>query len=220
MSFVYLGDQLGIPIRYCGTAEQPLQWPKSVECADQQAITVDHLRPFMAFPDCDVSGYVYHEYRNLHWAGRRQSSPFVLSLMVLFSGLLDREWFKTAGHVLLKNGQHDGAQTIWVLRGQGQAILQAMRSEDRVADVQSISFAAGEAFDTPPGYGLVVMNTGNEVTILATLSHRTAQPDYEIMARHRGAAYWVGPRFVRVNPTYREVPPLRRIQPRLLKDTT
>lgn len=142
------------------------------------------------------------------------------NITVWESGTVGGEYIKTYGHY------HVGAldETYWIVQGEGIALLQKRAVVDGVerADIIEEFIAkpvkAGDSVYMPPGYGHLLVNTGNEWFVSADSSpvegagdsaSMPGHADYEPVKAMRGFAYYViehegKPALVK-NPAYAEI---------------
>lgn len=136
------------------------------------------------------------------------------------SGTVGGEYIKTYGHYHI--GKLD--ETYKVLAGEGIALLQKLVEEngvpqiDRVLEFRAIKVKAGDSVYMPPGFGHLVVNTGNSWLVasdnspVSGVDDSASMPghaDYEMVRKMRGFAYYVvekdgAPTFVK-NPLYKEI---------------
>lgn len=108
-------------------------------------------------------------------------------------GRAGREYIKTLGHY----HTWDFKETYRVISGEGIALLQkrAGDADAVLADVRIIPVRAGDTLEIEPGYGHILVNTGDAflVTIDDSPSNDASRPhaDYEPVRRMRGMAYFI-----------------------------
>ena len=136
------------------------------------------------------------------------------------SGTVGGEYIKTYGHYHI--GELD--ETYLILAGEGIALLQKLVEEDgipqinRVEEFKAIKVKAGDSVYMPPGFGHLIVNTGQTWLVTSDDSpvsgaddsaSMPGHADYEMARKMRGFAYYVVekngvPAFVK-NPLYKEI---------------
>lgn len=137
-------------------------------------------------------------------------------------GTISGEYIKTYGHYHV--GQLD--EDYQILFGEGIALLQKLAVDekgemiaDTVSDFQAIVTKVGDRIYMGPGYGHLLVNTGNTYFVTADNSpvnfdekNPTSFPghaDYELVKKMRGFAYYVvehdGKPALKKNPLYKNI---------------
>lgn len=213
MVMLDLMPSLGIAVSLLESIENPLWIQNEAFCNQHISRSLDALRPFLENSDASGPRYPYHIYDDIMMRADQEwvkQSGLQFSLTVLSPGVLHREWMKTAGHFHKpKLRMRHLPEIVEVVRGSGVMILQLMRTPDRIGEISAVSMQRGDWMVVPPGYGHVSINTSSQPLILAHVRNREITLEYEEMARHRGAGYWLGPQGERINVNYREVPILK-----------
>lgn len=140
-------------------------------------------------------------------------------LTLICPGKLGREFIKTAGHYhsLSKDPGFSYPELYEVLYGEVHFILQRLgTTQGKIADVIIMRGGRGERIMIPPNYGHVALNPLSEPLVLANWIGADCKPDYESIARFRGAALFEieeegEVKFIQ-NENYRSVPPLREVK--------
>lgn len=210
---VDLLPSIGLPMTLIDSPDNPLVTPPEVVLGRHIARSLEVLRPFLADPDTMGPKFPYHVYEDVY---NRSDQGWVLqmglhfSIAVIFPGLLGSEWIKTAGHFHRPVQRRDLPELVEVVQGKGTIVLQLMRTPDRIAEIVLLRVVRGDWVVIPPGYGHVSINSGSKPLILTHVRSRAVHLEYEEMARHRGAGYWVGPEGHWLNMSYEEVPELKQ----------
>jgi len=156
---------------------------------------------------------------------RETDKNFIISkglrydLTLIYPGKLGREFNKTAGHYhsISEDGVFSYPELYEVLYGEVHFILQkAGRREGEISDVLIIRAGKGERIMVPPNYGHVAVNPLPEPLVLANWIAEDCKPDYESIARYKGAVFFEIEeggeiRFIQ-NKNYTSVPPLREVK--------
>lgn len=189
----------------------PLKFSGDVRVGEIQARNLEQLRPFLEDPTSLGPDVIYTLYDDVccredesSWA----QAGLKYSLTVLSPGTVSQEWHKTAGHYHggLYPSEGGGPEVVEILSGKGAILVQTMRSSDRIADIMVVEGTAGLVLVLPPNTGHVLVNTGPDVFVAGHVFSRATRLEYEEMARHRGAGYYIGPGGPRQNGSYLEVP--------------
>ncbi len=214
MAMFDLLPSLGIAVSVMDAVDNPLWVQSDAVCRLHMARSLEALRPFLEDPDAEGPRYPYHIYDDLSMRADvswMEQAGVQFSLTVIAPGELHREWMKTAGHFHRSSRRSRALpEVVEVVRGTGHIALQLMRTSDRIAEISLVSVQRGDWMVVPPGYGHISINTSSSPLIVAHVRSRDIELEYEEMARHRGAGYWVGPQGERINSNYQEVPPLKR----------
>jgi len=177
--------------------------------------TVEEMRPVLFDPQCRCRDPLYFMYRDLarspadwQWL---HSHHLRYDLTVIPPRDLCGERVKTKGHYHPKNPAGIGYPEIYeVLEGEAHYLLQSSALDDVVL----IAADTGDLVIIPPGYGHITINPSCKETLsMANIVSTAFESEYnEYEARH-GAAYYElsDSRLVR-NPTYPDVPPVRRLE--------
>ncbi len=210
---VDLLSSTGLAMTLIESLDNPLVMPSDVTVAQHIARNLEVLRPFLADPDAVGPRFPYHVYEDVQ---NRSDQPwltqvgFQFAVAVIVPGVLGTEWMKTAGHFHRPYQRKELPELVEVAYGQGKIVLQLMRTPDRIAEIVTLNVVRGDWVVIPPGYGHVSINTGPKPLILTHVRHRAVRLEYEEMARHRGAGYWIGPEGQWINMSYEEVPELKQ----------
>jgi glucose-6-phosphate isomerase len=174
----------------------------------------DELRPVLADPDCRYDGEMYYMYRDVAgpdsdriWL-REQGIRY--DITVIPPRELCGEYIKTVGHYHPDNPEGAGYPEIYeVLKGHAHYLLQA----HDLSQVIVVDAHAGDLVMVPPGFGHVTINPANDTVLqMANLVSSLFQSDYREYEKRRGAAYYemTNGDFIK-NPSYPDVPPLKRV---------
>lgn len=142
------------------------------------------------------------------------------NVTVLETGTVDGEYIKTYGHYHIGNLD----ETYWFVYGEGVVLQQKLvevdgkPQADRVEEFRAIQVKAGDSAYMPPGYGHLILNTGNVWLVMVDDSpvegpddsaSMPGHADYESVKAMRGFAYYVveheGKPALKKNPLYTEV---------------
>jgi glucose-6-phosphate isomerase len=136
---------------------------------------------------------------------------------VLEAGTVGGEYIKTYGHYHI--GELD--ETYWFSAGEGVVLQQKLldpSKPDVVEEFKAIPVKAGDSVYMPPGYGHLMVNTGNIWLVMVDdspvegASDSASMPghaDYEMVKQMHGFAYYVverdGAPALMANARYTEV---------------
>jgi len=158
----------------------------------------------------DASGPAIHYYMIRGGSKKR-------NITVLEIGTVGGEYIKTYGHYHI--GDLD--ETYWFASGEGVVLQQKLADQNDpsiVAEFKAIKVKAGDSVYMPPGYGHLMVNTGDTWLVLVDDSpvagpddsaSMPGHADYEAVKKMRGFAYYViekngAPNLV-ANEAYKEV---------------
>jgi len=158
----------------------------------------------------DASGPAVHYYMIRGGSQKR-------NVTILEPGTVGNEYIKTYGHYHV--GELD--ETYWFLAGEGIVLQQKlvdMSQPDVVADFKATKVKAGDSVYMPPGYGHLMVNTGQQWLVMVDDSpvegtgdsaSMPGHADYEMVKKMRGFAYYVveknGTPVLVPNKFYREI---------------
>lgn len=156
---------------------------------------------------------------------RKTDKDFIISkglrydLTLICPGKLGREFVKTAGHYhsISEDGLFGYPELYEVLYGEVHFVLQKVgEGEGEISDAVIIRAGKGERIIVPPNYGHVAVNPLSEPLVLANWIAEGCRPDYEAIARYKGAALFEIEeegkiKFIQ-NKNYTSVPPLREVE--------
>lgn len=158
----------------------------------------------------DASGPAIHYYMIRGGSKKR-------NVTVLETGTVGGEYIKTYGHYHLGNLD----ETYWFVQGTGVVLQQKLvdpSDPTRVEEFKAIVVKPGDSCYMPPGYGHLILNTGNEWMVMVDDSpvegaddsaSMPGHADYEMVKQMRGFAYYVvekdGAPALAPNPLYKEV---------------
>lgn len=209
VSMVDLLPSIGMALTLIDSPDNPLMISADVAVGRHTGRSLEVLRPFLADPDAVGPRYPYHVYEDVM---NRADQPWVtqtglhFDIAVILPGVLGLEWMKTAGHFHRPVRNHALPELVEVAHGKGSILLQLMRTPDRISEIVLLRVVRGDWVVIPPGYGHVSINTASAPLILTHVRSRAMRLEYEEMARHRGAGYWIGPQGQWMNTSYEEVP--------------
>lgn len=139
------------------------------------------------------------------------------NITILETGAVGGEYIKTYGHYHIGNLD----ETYWFVAGEGVVLQQKLvdgANPAVVAEFKAIRVKAGDSVYMPPGYGHLMVNTGNTWLVMADDSpvegagdsaSMPGHADYEAVKKMRGFAYYVvqheGAPALKANPLYTEV---------------
>ena len=132
---------------------------------------------------------------------------------------LGREFIKTAGHYhpRVPGSTLTYPEIYEVLEGEAHYLLQkreVLHRIERITDVIFVIARSGDKVIIPPQYGHVTINPSTQVLKMANWVARTFSSIYEPYKQHGGAAYFeLTTGAITKNERYKEVPPLRILQP-------
>lgn len=210
---VDLLPSIGMALTLIDSPDNPVMASADVTVGRHLTRSLEVLRPFLADPDAVGPRYPYHVYEDV--VGRADQ-PWVsqtglrFDIAVIMPGMLGSEWMKTAGHFHRSVHNQSLPELVEVAHGRGLILLQLMRTPDRVAEIVVLRVMRGDWVVIPPGYGHVSINTTSSPLILTHVRSRGVRLEYEEMARHRGAGYWIGPAGQWMNTSYEEVPEVKQ----------
>ena len=102
-------------------------------------------------------------------------SPINLTLTVISSGTIGKEYFFTKGHIHRKK-----VPEFYIsLEGKGKLLMQ------KQSKVKVIDLKKGEIALIPVGYGHRLINTGNKKLKVLTIYDQESKPDYHIKFKKR-----------------------------------
>lgn len=170
--------------------------------------THEQMKDVLAHPDAAGPAIHYYMIR-----GGSQKK----NVTVLETGTVGGEYIKTYGHYHI--GDLD--ETYWFAAGEGIVLQQKLADPAQpgiVEECKAIRVKAGESVYMPPGYGHLMVNTGDTWLVMiddspvAGAGDSASMPghaDYETVKRMRGFAYYVvekdgAPALAR-NPLYEEI---------------
>ncbi|WP_456370480.1 glucose-6-phosphate isomerase family protein [Geoglobus sp.] len=120
------------------------------------------------------------------------------------------EYIKTYGHYHPVHVKISYPELYQVIKGEVVFILQKMgEREDELHDFVFVRAREGDLILVPPGYGHVMVNTGDDVLMTSNWVCRDFQSVYEPYARLRGAGYYLTKRGWVENRNYRRLPEVR-----------
>jgi len=102
-------------------------------------------------------------------------SPINLTLTVIHSGTIGREYYMTKGHVHKKKVP----EFYILLEGKGKLLMQ------KSIHIEVIDLKEGEIALIPTGYAHRLINTGNKKLKVLTIYHENSRPDYKIKFKKR-----------------------------------
>lgn len=175
---------------------------------------LDQVRPFVENPDCEGPAIVARYYGDVVRSDERRlwdQLGLTYGILELMPGMLGHEWVSFPGHIHRGPRRTPFPAILENLHGDGGILLQKAGSFDRIHEASILWLKPGERILLPPGFGHVLINRGDEPLVVAEAHSRDTQWEFEEMARHRGAAYYVGPAGARPNPHYRSHPGLRML---------
>lgn len=175
------------------------------------ARTHEKMREVLMSPDS--SGPAIHYYMVRGGSKKR-------NITILETGTVGGEYIKTYGHYHI--GELD--ETYWFVQGEGVVLQQKLVEEggvpqpERVEEFKALSVKAGDSVYMPPGYGHLMVNTGDTWLVMADDSpvegaddsaSMPGHADYEAVKKMRGFAYYVvekdGAPSLVANPLYKEI---------------
>jgi glucose-6-phosphate isomerase len=184
------------------------------ELPDPAKRTADQMRAVLFNPECRCGDPLYFMYRDLsrsdddwQWLHGQQLR---YDLTVIPPRDLCGERVKTKGHYHPKNAAGVGFPEIYeVLEGTAHYLLQSCALDDIVL----ITAEAGDLVIVPPEYGHVTINPSPDQTLsMANIVSTAFESEYgEFEARHGAAYYEVSDGSLIRNPSYGNVPPVRRL---------
>jgi glucose-6-phosphate isomerase len=174
----------------------------------------DELKRVLADSNCRCEGEMYYMYRDVAGSDsdRRWLSEQGIryDITVIPPRDLCGEYVKTVGHYHPENPEGAGYPEIYeVMKGNAHYLLQA----HDLSQVLLVDAHAGDLVIVPPGFGHVTINPTNELVLqMANLVSSRFQSDYREYEKRRGAAYYemTNGDFLK-NPSYPDIPPLRRV---------
>lgn len=138
-------------------------------------------------------------------------------ITVIPPGMLGSEYIKTVGHYHPKVPGKDVSypEIYQVLEGSAMYLLQKVEhgEEDIVQDIAIIKAEKGDLVLIPPEYGHVTINASETTLEMANWVCRDFSSVYEPIKRLCGASYFLLKDGFAKNPLYKEVPPLRYLEP-------
>ncbi|MBV9159829.1 MAG: hypothetical protein JO019_04505 [Candidatus Kaiserbacteria bacterium] len=175
------------------------------------ARTHEKMQEVLMHPDIVGPGVHYYMIRG----GSKKRN-----ITVMETGVVGSEYIKTYGHYHV--GDLD--ETYWFLSGEGIVLLQKMVEEngvpqhDKIEEFKAVRVKAGDSVYMPPGYGHLIVNTGETWLVMEDNSpvegtqdsaSMPGHADYEPVKIMHGFAYYViqtgdGPA-LRPNALYKEV---------------
>ena len=170
--------------------------------------SAEHLRPFLEDPDSEASGIVSVIYQHLcpqSDARLWQRAGLRYGMTVLRPGCLGREWVKTAGHYR----SPASVEMMEIVLGSGIVLVQTPAPDGGLEQVTCVKLQSRSVVVIPPRSARVLVNTGTGNLAVGHVASGTVRAEHEELARHRGAAYYLGPDGARPNPHYLDLPPLR-----------
>ena len=180
---------------------------------------LEQVRPFLENPDSGGPGLIARFYGGVARIQERrvwERLHLEYGIVEIMPGVVGREWPAFPGHL------HRGPQrtpfpaVLEVLHGEAGLYLQKDGSFDRIHEASILWLRRPDRVLVPPGYAHVLMNCGTEVLVVAEVHSSATLVDFDEMARHRGAGYYLGPQGARPNPHYRAHPPLRELRAALM----
>ena len=171
----------------------------------------EKMRDVLMAPDS--SGPAVHYYMVRGGSSKR-------NVTIMETGTVGGEYIKTYGHYHIGNLD----ETYWFVQGGGVVLQQKLVEKDgapqadRVEEFKATVVKAGDSAYMPPGYGHLIVNTGDEWMVMIDDSpvegagDNASMPghaDYEAVKKMRGFAYYVvekdGKPALVPNPLYTEV---------------
>jgi glucose-6-phosphate isomerase, archaeal len=138
-------------------------------------------------------------------------------ITIIPPGMLGSEYTKTVGHYHpdVPGTGVSYPEIYQVLEGSAIYLLQKVEQgeEDVVLDITVIKAEKGDLVIIPPGYGHVTINASEEILKMANWVCRDFSSVYEPIKRLSGASYFLLKDGFVKNPLYRNVPPIRDLQP-------
>lgn len=142
------------------------------------------------------------------------------NITVMETGTVGGEYFKTYGHYHVGNLD----ETYWFVEGKGVVLQQKLVEEggvahaDRVEEFKAVQVKQGDSVYMPPGYGHLIVNTGDVWMVMVDDSpvegagdsaSMPGHADYEMVKQMHGFSYYVvekdGAPALVPNPLYKEV---------------
>lgn len=186
------------------------------ELPQPAARTVEDMRPVLRDARCRYSKPLYFMYRDL--AGSDMDRQWLrehrlrYDLTVIPPCDLGGERVKTKGHYHPKNPACVGYPEVYeVLEGRAHYLLQSRELDDIVL----LGAGAGDIVVIPPGYGHITINPDRYRTLaMANIVSTEFESEYaEYEARHGAAYYALSDGTLEKNPSYGDVPPVRKPGP-------
>lgn len=146
-------------------------------------------------PEAFQNNPLYYTYHGVYKEGDLaifQEMNLRYDLTMILPGFTENEFNKTAGHFFsLKPESHETyVELSEVLWGEAIFLLQKNNRAGEPEVVRAISAKKGDKVFTPPGYGLVLINPGEDTLVIARLVSTKADFLNEPFAQKQGAAYF------------------------------
>ena len=166
---------------------------------------------------------IYYMYRDLALSIRDreiiQEHGLRYDITIIPPAMLGKEYVKTQGHYhpIVPDTNISYPEVYEVLNGEAHYLLQK-RDAGVVSDVVLIKALAGDKVIIPPDYGHVTINASNKELKMANWVSRDFSSVYEPYIEMHGAAYYLTKEGLIPNPNFRNVPEVRKINPRNFND--
>ncbi len=183
----------------------------------------EDLKPVLAFPEELKENFpAYYMFRDLYYSksdrDRILEHRLRFDLTIIPPNKVGREFIKTFGHYHpIAEGNLSYAEIYEVLSGEAYYLLQKVEN-GRIVDVIVVEAKAGDKVIIPPNYGHVTINPSNKELRMTNWVCRDFKSDYEPYERLRGACYYYTEDGWIKNERYGEVPEIRFVKPRILKE--
>lgn len=173
---------------------------------------LDHVRPFLESPDSDGPWVIARAFTGVGRPDERrvlERLGLSYSILEVSSGVVGSEWPSFPGHVHRGPQRTPFPSVLEVLHGLAAVLLQKTGSFNQVHEASLVFVNEAQSILLPPGFMHVVMNVGAKPLVVAVAHSQETMAEFEDVARHRGAGYYVGPTGSKANPHYRSHATLR-----------
>lgn len=166
---------------------------------------------------------LYYMYRDLSLSRKDaltiKENRLRYDITVIPPRMLGCEFVKTAGHYhpLVKDTALTYPEIYEVLSGEATYLLQKLE-DDGVKDVILIKAGTGDKVIIPPNFGHITINSSNKVLKMANFVERDFVSMYKPIKEKGGGAYFILDSGIVKNPRYGEVPEVRLLKPRNVKE--
>lgn len=190
-----------------------------VDHGPEQQWHLEQIRPFLENPDSTGPSLIARYYPNVSrhrdqrvWRGMHLE----YGILELLPGLVGREWPTFPGHLHRGPGRTPFPAVMEVIHGDGALYLQRSGPFDQIQEATLIWLSPHDRVLLPPGYIHVLINRGAGPLVVAEAHSTDTRAEFDDVARHRGAGYYLGPDGARPNSHYRRLRPLRVISATLM----
>ncbi len=203
---------------------------EGLKCEDPRARTLEEMKDVLLDPSARGPPELYFMYRDLHLKEDEslfRANGLRFDATVIISGLVGREYVKTAGHYhpMIPGLGVSYPEIYEVIYGGAVYLLQKIRTladPRRVDDLVAIEALPGDKVIIPPNYGHVTINPYKTPLVMTNVTADNFKSIYDPYRSLRGAAsYMVSddgrPTWIS-NPNYINPPEVRQIRARELRE--